>query len=208
MTTGRRKLVLGLAGGIGSGKSTVASILAESGLGVIDSDALNREALACPDVVAKLVEWFGESVLDRPGCIDRRALARVIFSDTEARDRVEGLLHPRIAARREDLIEAYQADPEIRAVALDSPLLFETGLDRRCDVVIFVEASKEDRCRRVQAVRGWTPHQWRQREKSQEALDNKRSRADHIVVNNSGLDELRSQVKSLLSTLLAETSGT
>ncbi len=84
----------------------------------------------------------------------------------------------------------------------------EAGLDRRCDVVIFVEARDRDRCRRVQAERGWTPQQWQQREKLQEALDIKRSRADHIVINNSGLDELRSQVKSLLSALLAGTSGT
>lgn len=207
-TKGRPTLVLGLAGGIGSGKSTVARLLAEAGVAVIESDHLNRQELACPEVVAKIVEWFGESVRDEQGFVRREKLASIVFEDASARSRLEALLHPRIAARREVLIEQFMADPAIRAIALDSPLLLETGLDRRCDVVIFVEASDPDRCRRVQAERGWSPQQWQEREKLQEALDIKRSRADHIVTNNSGLDELRSQVKSLLSTLLAGTSDT
>ena len=199
-----RKLVIGLAGGIGSGKSTVARILAANGVGVIDSDRLNSEQLKHPEVVAALVEWYGEGIRDPDRQVSREGLARLVFDDPQQRRRVERLLHSRIAHRREELVEAFQADPDIRAIALDSPLLFEVGLDRMCDVVVFVDAPADERARRLATTRGWPPEKLARRERLQEPLDSKGAKADYTLVNNSGLDDLRSKVERLLSELLRQ----
>lgn len=204
MAKSKRKLVIGLAGGIGSGKSTVARLLGEHGVRVIDSDRLNHEELATPPVIEKLVGWFGESVRASDGSIRREALARLVFDDPQARARVEGLLHPRIDRRRQVLIDEGNEDPSVRAIAIDSPLLYEAGLDAACDVVIFVDAPREQRERRVRAQRGWPAEELARREKLQKPLDSKRARADHTVVNDSGLDNLRHRVEELLSELLNE----
>ena len=201
-----RKLVIGLAGGIGAGKSTVARFLADNGVAVIDSDRLNGEQLEEPEVIAELVGWYGPDIREPGGGVCREALARIVFDDPGQRRRVERLLHPRIARRRQELIESFQADPGIRAVALDSPLLFEAGLDRVCDLVIFVEAPAAQRADRLAATRGWSAEEVARREKSQEPLDSKGARADYIVENKSGLDDLRSKVEKLLSELLVQAS--
>lgn len=201
-----RKLIIGLAGGIGSGKSTVASLFAEAGAAVIDSDALNQAQLRDKEVVETVESWWGPSVRDASGVLDRQKIASIIFADPEQRSRLEQLVHPRIAAQRERLIEAYGRNPDIRAIVLDTPLLTETGLDERCDVVVYIDADAEIRRRRVIANRGWTDEAWREREKSQNALDKKRAKADHVLVNNSSdLVELRSAVRNLLSRLELDT---
>jgi len=201
------KLIIGLAGGIGSGKSTVARILGECGAAVIDSDRINAEQLESPEVIDTLVAWYGPTVRDSDGRIIRSELARIVFSDQEQRRRLEELLHPRIDRRRRELIEEYARDPAVRAVVMDSPLLFEAGLDRSCDTVIFVDAPLDRRRRRVGSSRGWAEDELDHREKLQKPLDIKRSRADHIVVNNSGLNDLRTEVEELFSRLLSEASS-
>lgn len=203
----RGKLVIGLAGGIGAGKSTVARVLADSGLGVIDSDRLNHEELGRPEVIETLVGWLGQELRGPEGGLRRDALAQLVFNDPRQRARVEALLHPRIARRRQELIEAFEADPKVRAIVLDSPLLFEAGLDRLCDKVIFVDAPTDQRAGRLAAGRGWSGEELARREKSQQPLDSKRASADYIIVNNSGLDDLRSKVERLLAELLAQASG-
>ncbi len=203
----QRKPIIGLAGGIGAGKSTVARILADNGVAVIDSDRLNREQLEKPEVIAELVRMFGPDIRGADGRVSREAVARVVFNDTEQRRRLEALLHPRIAEQRTELIEACQADPQVRAIALDSPLLHEAGLDRQCDVVVFVDAPPQERARRVAASRGWSAEELDRREKSQEPLDIKGGKADYIVVNKSGLDDLRSSVENLLAELFAPASS-
>ena len=99
-------------------------------------------------------------------------------------------------------MDEYREDDAVRFIVLDSPLLVEARLDRICDAVVFVEASDAVRLQRVRETRGWSEAEWIQREKTQNALDKKRSRADHVVVNNSSdLDELRNTVLDLLSGL-------
>lgn len=197
-----RKLLVGLTGGIGSGKSTVAALLAEAGAAVIDSDALNREQLQSPEIVRTLVSWWGEEIRDASGALDRQRIAEKIFDHPAERRRLEALLHPRIAAERDRRIELYERDPEVTAIVLDTPLLLESKLAQRCDVVVFVDADDAVRRRRVVEQRGWREADWRKREKSQFALDKKRAQADHVVTNNStDLNELRNDVSRLLARL-------
>jgi dephospho-CoA kinase len=197
-----RKPRIGITGGIGSGKSTVARLLAESGACVIESDALNRAQLADPQVVATLRGWWGEDIIGADQTLDKARIAERVFSDAEARARLEGFLHPRIAAERDRLIAACEADPDIWAVVLDTPLLLESGLDAECDAVLFVDADDAVRRQRVLERRGWTEAEWVRRENSQMGLDKKRESADHVVSNNStDLDELRHEVSQLLARL-------
>lgn len=197
-----RKPIIGLVGGIGSGKSTVARLLAESGAAVIDADALNRDQLRHPDVIRTVVSWWGEKIRDATGALDRRRIAKKIFDDAAQRHRLEALLHPRIAAERDRLIAGYQRDDAVWGIVLDTPLLVEAGLDQRCAAVVFVDAADDIRRQRVQEHRGWDEAEWRRRENSQEALDKKRASADYVVTNNStDLKELRNDVNSLLARL-------
>jgi dephospho-CoA kinase len=198
----RAKPVVGLAGGIGAGKSKVARILASLGARVIDSDALAHQELRDPEVIRTLTEWWGESILDPDGQVDRSRLAARVFAHAEEKARLEGLLHPRVARRRESLIWELERDDAVRAVVLDSPLLFETGLNRRCDSVVFVDAEASVRAERVRRTRGWSEEELHRREKLQAPLDKKRSGADHTVVNNSDEDDLRTQVVRLFNRLL------
>lgn len=200
----QRKPIIGLMGGIGSGKSTVAGLLRETGAAVIESDALNRAQLREPEVVRTLVDWWGEGILDSTRALDKQRIAQMIFADDAERRRLEALLHPRIAAERERLIAKFQQDPRVWAIVLDTPLLLESGLDQRCNAVIFVDADEAVRRSRVVEQRGWHEDDWRRREKSQNALDKKRTSADYVVINNStDLEELRNDVNKLLSRLAA-----
>lgn len=202
----KHKPIIGLAGGIGAGKSMVAGILADLGVGVVDSDAISRGLLADAVVVERLTDWWGDSVLDAQGRVDRGRVGDMVFSDSARRERLEQLLHPLVAREREESIKQLQADPAVRAIVFDSPLLFETGLDRACDVVWFVEAERVVRTGRVATSRNWTPEELGRREKLQKPLDSKRARADYTIVNNSGIDDLRPQVVRLLDLLLERTT--
>jgi len=197
------KPIIGIAGGIGAGKSTVASILAELGAGVVDADGFNHEELNSPEVLAALREWWGEAVATADHRADREAIRRIVSNDPEALRRLEELVHPRIARRSEALIAAYQADPAFRAIVWDAPLLFEVGLAQRCDCVIFVEADRDVRLGRLRKGRSWTGEDLERFEKSQGPLDLKRGQADYIVENNSDKRSLRRQVEKVFSQILS-----
>ncbi len=189
---------LGIAGGVGAGKSSVAAILAELGCFVADSDALSRESFGDPAVRDEIVSWWGSGVLEG-GEIDRGEVARIVFSRPDQRRRLESLVHPWIETRRRKLFE--QAPPDTRALVIDAPLLFEAGLERECDAVIFVETDPARRLARLTSSRGWDEAQWKKREESQLSLDDKRARSDYVVINNGDLDKLTEQVRRILNEL-------
>lgn len=205
--TGRSKPLVGLAGGVGSGKSSVAQILSELGAGVIDSDELSHQEINHPEVKETLSRWWGPGVLAPDGTIDRRKIGTIVFNDPVQRHKLEALLHPRIAVRRADQIAVYERQPRIKMIVLDSPLLYETDLDLLCDAVIFVDAPIEQRIARSEKARNWPEGELRRREKLQQPLDMKRARADYTCENNSTLSDLRKQVERIFTQILAE-SGT
>jgi dephospho-CoA kinase len=193
-------------GGIGSGKSSVAAILSDLGAKVIDSDRIARQELSDPDVIRVLKTWWGESICRPDGSIDRSRVADRVFGDARQQRRLAELIHPRVAERRRVMMEAFQADPQVRAIVIDSPLLFEAGLGPMCDRVIFVHADQAVRLDRLRRDRGWSEAELHRREKSQNPLDSKKALADYTVDNNSDIDELRSQVEPLFLRVLQETS--
>ena len=203
MTSAPAKPTIGLAGGIGSGKSKVADLLGQLGACVINSDAENRRQLESDEVRGVLESWWGSRVLDERGRVDRRRVAEIVFADAAERQRLEGLLHPRIDAARRKHAAAAQDDPAVRAIVIDAPLLFEAGLDRDCDAVIFVDAPLAVRQARVMATRGWPPDELRRREDSQMPLDSKRVRADYICINDSDEAALARQVEIIFRQIVS-----
>jgi dephospho-CoA kinase len=199
-----RKPIIGLAGGIGSGKSTVAAMMARSGGYVIDADALAREALQRPDVRRQLVQWWGQEILDEQGEVDRRRVADRVFDEAEARGRLERLIHPMVGAERQRLMEAAHADPGVRFIVQDVPLLFEVGLDGECDRTVFVDADEQTRLERVKRTRGWDRAELARREKNQWPLDRKRQAADAILENNGDPAQCMAQVRSLVDRFLSD----
>lgn len=198
-----RKPIIGLTGGIGAGKSTVARIFESLGAAVIDFDRLAHEQFLDRSVIETLCEWWGEGVLTSDGSVDRQAVAAIVFEDPKQLARLEGLLYPRIGRARKDLVASFDGDPSVRAVVLEAPKLFEAGLAETCDAVIFVEADDEIRVRRVASSRGWPESELRRREKLLQPLDSKRTNADYLVANNSDIDDLRPKVERVLSAVLA-----
>jgi dephospho-CoA kinase len=190
-------------GGIGSGKSTVAGLLSELGALVIDSDRTNHALLDTPEVQRILTSWWGDKVVDAEGRTDRGALRRIVAENAESRQRLEALMHPRIAQARESVMTRHADDPGVKAFVWDTPLLYEAGLADQCDVVIFVEADREVRFERVALRRGWGAEDLDRFEKAQWPLDFKRKRADHTVENNSEIGVLRPQVEDVFSRILS-----
>jgi dephospho-CoA kinase len=202
--TPRDKLVIGLAGGVASGKSLVAGVLADLGAAVIDSDRMAHEELENPEVIATFRQWWGPQVCTPSGAIDRAAMADVIFNRPDERARMEAYLYPRLEERRVKLMNRYCRDAAVTAIVLNSPLLYDVGLDRVCDTVIFVSCEREQRVQRVADSRGWTEAELDRREKLQKPLDEKERLADHVVINDSSVDALRSLVTDLFHRLLTD----
>ena len=183
---------IGLTGGIGSGKSTVARMFAELGAHVIDADAVAREVVEprTPGLAA-LVEEFGNGILDGDR-LDRTSLAQIVFEDEGARTRLNAIIHPLIGARTAELIAALPPD----AVFLhDVPLLVELHLENAYDLVVVVDAHDDVRVSRL-VERGLTEDDARARIATQATREQRLAVAD-VVINNSGdLDQLREQVRS------------
>lgn len=194
-------LMVGLTGGIGAGKSAVARRLAELGAVVIDSDALAREVVA-PGThgLAEVVAAFGPEVLDPDGALDRATLGRIVFADDERRRRLEAIIHPLVRARAAEI--AASAPPDA-VVVNDVPLLVEAGLAGLYQVVIVVLASEDVRVARLLRDRGMTEADVRARITAQATDEQRRAVADIVIVNDTDMDDLRSQVDAAWASLRA-----
>ena len=201
------KPVIGIAGSIAAGKSTVARLLTSMGCLVSDSDALARASFADPMIQAELRRWWGDAVFEADGSVDRKAIASVVFSDPSERLRLEGLTHPWIGARRVEQFAEAAGDPSIVALVIDAPLLFEAKLDAVCDATIVVDAPWEERVRRVSSGRGWDEAELRRREESQMSLDAKRERADYVIWNDGDEAKLEHLVREVLSAIQTTSTG-
>lgn len=192
---------VGLTGGIGSGKSEVARLLAARGAVVVDADALAREAVApgTPGLAA-VVEEFGPGVLAPDGSLDRAALGRTVFADPQRRAALERIVHPYVARRSAELMAAAPPDA---VVVYDVPLLVEKGLASGFDLVVVVLADAEERVRRVSAARGMPAADVRERIAAQATDAQRRAVADIVLDNDGDLTALERQVDALWADLRA-----
>lgn len=159
-----------------------------------------------PEVLAQLRRWWGDRVVTPTpagGSADRRKIAEIIFADPQERRRLENLTHPLIARRRASIISAVEQNPAVKAIVLDSPLLFESNLDRLCNAIIFVQTAEARRLHRLQQSRNWTEQELRQREQWQLPLDEKRRRSGYLIDNDGTPDQLHTQVSTILDEIVA-----
>ena len=191
--------VIGVVGGIGSGKSAVAARLGELGAFVIDADRVGHALLTQRPVLEAVVRRFGPEILapvaegtDSPREIDRRALGAIVFADRTSRRALEGILHPRMRETFSKAIARTARRGQHKAVVLDAAVLFEAGWDALCDRVFFVDAPRDQRLARLAAQRGWDDETLSARENAQGPLEEKRDRADAVVANKDGLGALAS----------------
>jgi len=197
-SSGRSVPVIGIAGGIGSGKSSVARALASLGALVSDSDLQIRAALETKDVQETLRKWWGESVMGAGGEVDRSAIAKIVFRDSDERQRLETMLHPYALRARTALVERAELE-DAPAVVVDAPLLFEAGLDGECDAVVFVDTPREIRAARLRETRGWDENELIRREKAQLPLEHKRSNSDHVIINEGDEADLLESVRAVFT---------
>jgi len=185
-------LRIGLTGGIGSGKSTVAGLLAARGARIVDADRIAREVVepGTPGLEA-VVAAFGPGVLTPEGALDRPALAAVVFADPDARRRLDGIVHPLVRARAAELVAAAPPDA---VVVQDVPLLVETGQASSYDLVLVVEADLDTRVRRL-VGRGLPEGDARARIAAQATDEQRRAVADVVLDNSGTVEDLETQVE-------------
>jgi dephospho-CoA kinase len=177
--------LIGIVGGIGSGKSLVAAELVKRGGYLISGDALGHEALRQPAIKEEVLKRWGRELLDENGEIQRRRLGQKVFADPAELQALEALVFPWIGRRIVEEIGKARRDPAVRLIVLDAAVMMETGWDRNCDRVIYVDAAADVRRQRLLSQRGWSDKEIQDRERSQMPLDEKRRRAD-AVLDNSG----------------------
>jgi dephospho-CoA kinase len=198
-------LLVGLTGGIGSGKSEVSRRLASRGAVIVDADVIAREVVAPGSPgLAQVAAAFGDGVLAADGSLDRDALAARVFGDDAARARLNGIVHPLVGARSLELIVAAgEADPHA-VVVNDVPLLVENSLQDRYDVVVVVDCSPETQLHRLVQQRGMTEADARARMATQATREQRLAVADYVVSNDADLAALDAQVEQVWAALAAK----
>jgi dephospho-CoA kinase len=190
---------VGLTGGVASGKSSVAAVLAELGAVLIDADKLAREVVAPgTDGLRRVVEEFGPGVLTADGSLDRPALGAVVFGDEPARRRLEAIIHPLVRARAHEL-EA--AAPDGAVVVHDIPLLVETGQADRFDAVLVVDVPVPTQIARMVEQRGMTPEEAAARVAAQATREQRVAAATYVIDNTGTLEDLRERVTEVFEKL-------
>lgn len=197
----RKKPIIGILGGIASGKSTVATEFEKLGCAVIRADAIAHDLLQEEPVRDALVRQFGREILQPSGQIDRARLARVVFADAEKLCVLNKLIHPHVLERTEELIAEYSRCTHAQAIVLDMPLLVEVGWASRCDKLIFVKCDRAQRARRAKQAGAMDAQEIKIREKFQISLDRKAQLADNTIDNNSDFSTLVRQIKEIFSDL-------
>lgn len=192
---------VGLTGGIGSGKSTVARMLADEGFPVVDADQIAREIME-PDspVLAEVADVFGADLIDDTGALDRGELARRAFASTEQTAKLNAITHPAIRAESNRRFAEVEAAGE-RAVIYDMPLLVDLGLDEDMDITVVVDVGVDERVRRLVAKRGLTEPDARARIAQQIDDATRLAAADMVIDNNGPEDALAPQVEKLVGLL-------
>ncbi len=191
------KPVIGLIGGIGSGKSRLAAELARHGGIVISGDKLGHEALQDPDIKAAVVKRWGSSILDREGNIDRRRLGKIVFADPSERQALESLAFPYIERRIVEGIDKARRERTAGFIIVDAAVMLEAGWNKHCDRLVYVKAPRAMRLGRLADQRGLGEQDVEAREKAQWPEAEKEKRADFVIDNSGAAEDLARQVDDL-----------
>lgn len=198
-TPGRSCVVIGLTGGIGSGKTTVAREFARLGAVVLDADAMCSKLHETPDVRAAIRERWGRAVFRDDGKVHRAKLAEAVFGNPAELAALNALLHPKVVERIKREVADLRRSGEPGLCVIDAPLLMESGLARVCDAIVFVDCDKAERARRLARDRGWAPGEMERREAHQQPLEQKRAVASFVIDNNADTTSVRRQIEKVVA---------
>lgn len=189
--------VIGLTGGIGSGKSTVSQILSDLGASVLDADKVGHQCYQPEtDAWRAVVEAFGREILAADGNIDRKKLGAIVFGDSEALNRLNRIMHPRMYDMMAGRIEAFRQEG-VKVVVLEAALLFEAGWNPLVDEIWVTVSSEPTVVKRVRERTGLPEEQIRSRIRSQLSNEERTKNADLVINNDGSVDELRVKVEEL-----------
>jgi dephospho-CoA kinase len=187
--------VIGLTGGIGSGKSSAADFFRKEGIAVLDADHVAKTVLHSDRMRPKLIEALGPDILDEQGLISREKIAGVVFHNDDLRKRLNGLIHPEVHRKFLEFRDSLNPGD---IMVYDIPLLFEVGQSGRFNMTLVISASYETRKQRAIARDGWTEEHFTARDSSQMPLEEKETMADLVIRNNRSLDDLGQSIHSLI----------
>ncbi|MCP4255621.1 MAG: dephospho-CoA kinase [Candidatus Scalindua sp.] len=197
-------MVIGITGGIASGKSTVAGMLESLGADLIDADKICHELINTKDIALEITKRWGIHLQDNHGNIKRDALAEIVFSDEKEISTLNSIIHPKAIKQIKSEIAKFHAEVTTEAIVLDAALLVESNLVDICDIVLFVNTEK-DRCKtRVQNTRKWPLDEITKREKFQGLLQQKREISDVVINNNNSKEDTLSQVNDFWSQFITK----
>ncbi|HOK95234.1 MAG TPA: dephospho-CoA kinase [Anaerohalosphaeraceae bacterium] len=193
--------IIGILGGIASGKSTVAKHFERLGCRVIEADSIAHQVLNDPEIIRDITDRYGREILNSSGLIERKKIAEQVFSNPDELGFLCRIIHPRVLQQCQILLDSFSTDPNVRGIVIDMPLLLEVGWDKKCDFLIFVECDEEKKLQRVCKNGKIDLLQIKKREKFQISLDKKRQMAHYRIINNSDESELAEQVVKIFSTI-------
>jgi dephospho-CoA kinase len=194
-----KKPVIGLLGGMGSGKSSVAAEFAKHGGKVTAADQLGHEALRQPEIREAIVKHFGTDVVMPDGSIDRKKLGAKVFAEERERKALEKLVHPWITQRIQEEIAKANAQDEVSFIVLDAAIMLEAGWNNVCDWLVYIHVPREQRLERLAQQRGWSEKEVAAREQAQMPLEAKQRRADFTIDNANSPEETAREVAELVA---------
>ena len=202
------RLLLGVTGGIASGKSTVAGMLEQLGAPAIDFDVLARQAVEPGSpALGEIIEYFGEQILQPDGALDRRKLSRVVFADPAKRKKLESITHPQVFAKFRQRLAEIDRSQKAKVVQVAAPLLFELGLGPMFDKVLVVYVTPGQQTQRLMARDKISRAEAERILEAQLPIEQKRKGADFVIDNSGSLAQTREQVESLWPLLLKQRPG-
>lgn len=195
--------VVGLVGGIASGKSSIAQEFCRLGAALVEADKLGHEVLMEDEVKQKLRDRWGDSIFLDDGAVNRQKVAAIVFARPPEGPQelrfLEGITHPRIARKIQQRIRELGRSG-VQVVILDAPLLLEAGWASECQRIVYVHAPREERLRRAK-LRGWSEAQLAARESAQLSLEEKRKVADEVIDNSSSFEHTLAQIQRFWQSL-------
>ena len=199
----KRFLLVGLTGGIATGKSTVSAMFAHLGAKIVDADLLAREVVMPGQPAhAEIVKEFGPDVFQEDGALDRKRLGAIVFADAAKRKRLEAITHPAIHVRQQRILSVYDEEAFEGIVIWDAALLIESSGAKRMDRVVVVVADPDTELRRLMARDGFSEEEARRRIASQMPLSEKVKVADYVIDNSGSRAETERRVREVFRALL------